>query len=318
MKKTFVHLIILCAAFPAFAAEEPAAKPVDVYVGVYINQVYDVSLKENKFSVDFYVWFRWLGDSVHPIESFEVVNGRIDSKEGVYEDVIKGFNYASCRVNATITKFWEISTFPLDDHVLTLEIEDNENEDFKLRYIPDKENYGINPQVQIPGWKLSGSWGEVIPHAYKTNYGNISLPSNNESVYSRFVFSMQAIRPGFGYFFKLFFGVFVAAMIAFLAFFIKPTDLDPRFGLGVGAIFAAVASEYVIASALPDTHLLTLADKLHILAFAFIFLSLAESTLSLRVFASGREKMSKILDKVSFIVFPALYVILSLVIIIFR
>jgi hypothetical protein len=311
-------LTSLVAASAARGADAPAAKPADVYIGVYINRIYDVSLKENKFSADFYVWFRWLGDSVKPVESFEVVNGRIDSKEGVYETRVKGFNYASCRVNATITKFWDVSKFPLDNHTLTVEIEDNENEDFKLRYLPDKENCGINPQVQVPGWKLQSSWGEVAPHSYQTNYGDISLPSNNESVYSRFIFSIKVIRPGYGYFFKLFFGVFVAAMIAFLAFFIKPTDLDPRFGLGVGAIFAAVASEYVIASALPDTHILTLADKLHILAFAFIFLSLAESTISLRLFTSEREKLSKGLDKYSFILFLALYVLLSLLIIVSR
>lgn len=318
MRIFIAALVGLLAASAARGADAPAAKPTDVYIGVYINQIYDVSLKENKFSADLYVWFRWLGDSVKPVESFEVVNGRIDSKEGVYETKVKGFNYASCRVNATITKFWDVSKFPLDNHILTVEIEDNENEDFKLRYLPDKENCGINPQVQVPGWKLQSAWGVVDPHSYQTNYGDISLPSNNESVYSRFIFSIKVMRPGYGYFFKLFFGVFVAAMIAFLAFFIKPTDLDPRFGLGVGAIFAAVASEYVIASALPDTHILTLVDKLHILAFAFIFLSLAESTISLRLFTTEREKLSKGLDKVCLFVFLGLYIILSLLIILTR
>lgn len=54
MKRIFVQLIVLCAAVPALAAAEPETKPADVYVGVYINQVYGVSLKENKFSADFY------------------------------------------------------------------------------------------------------------------------------------------------------------------------------------------------------------------------------------------------------------------------
>ncbi|HEX7320393.1 MAG TPA: hypothetical protein VF399_08565 [bacterium] len=297
---------------------EETVKPVDVYVGVYVNQIFDVSLKDNKFSVDFYVWFRWIGDSVNPVESFEVVNGRMDSKNGVYEDEIKGYQYASCRVVATMTKFWDISKFPLDDHIMTIEIEDNENEDFKLTYIPDTGNCGINPQVEVPGWKVSTASASVVGHSYQTNYGDISLPSNNESVYSRFIYSIAVVRPGYGYFFKLFFGVFIAAMIAFLTFFIKPTDLDPRFGLGVGAIFAAVASEYVIASALPDTNLITMADKLHILAFIFIFLSIAESVLSLRLFSTDREGLSKNLDKTCFIVFMAVYIILSFLLIVLR
>ncbi len=318
MRKILLIIAGLALVMPAFAADEATAEPVPVYVGVYVNQIYDVSLKDNKFSADFWVWFRWQGDDVNPLESFEVVNGRVDSKEGEYEDVVKGFKYAACRVNATITKFWDVSEFPLDNHVLTLELEDNENEEFKLKYIPDQENCGVNPKVEVPGWRFQKAWSEVVAHGYQTNYGDISLPTNNESVYSRFIYSLEVVRPGIGYFFKLFFGVFIAAVIAFLVFFIKPTDLDPRFGLGVGAIFAAVASEYVITSALPDTNVLTLADKLHILAFAFIFLSIAQSILSLRMFTTGREKASQILDRLSFPVFFILYSAISLILILTR
>ncbi len=318
MRKILLIIAGLALVMPAFAADEATAEPVPVYVGVYVNQIYDVSLKDNKFSADFWVWFRWQGDDVNPLESFEVVNGRVDSKEGEYEDVVKGFKYAACRVNATITKFWDVSEFPLDNHVLTLELEDNENEEFKMKYIPDQENCGVNPKVEVPGWRFQKAWSEVVAHGYQTNYGDISLPTNNESVYSRFIYSLEVVRPGIGYFFKLFFGVFIAAVIAFLVFFIKPTDLDPRFGLGVGAIFAAVASEYVITSALPDTNVLTLADKLHILAFAFIFLSIAQSILSLRMFTTGREKASQILDRLSFPVFFILYSAISLILILTR
>jgi hypothetical protein len=110
---------------------------------------------------------------------------------------------------------------------------------------------------------------------------------------------------------KLFFGLFIAVMIAFLVFFIKPTDVDPRFGLGVGAIFAAVASEYIITGALPDTGVISLADKLHIIAFAFIFFSLVQSTWSLRIFQSDQEERSKNADKLAFKVFTPAYLVIS-------
>jgi hypothetical protein len=121
-------------------------------------------------------------------------------------------------------------------------------------------------------------------------------------------------RPNWGYFVKLFFGLFVATAIAFLELFIRPVDLDPRFGLGVGAIFASVGSEYIVTSSLPDTSVLTLADVLHILAFVFIFLTLAESTLSLHVYNGGDEtakQRSRRLDRWSFFVLLVAYVGLS-------
>lgn len=59
-----------------------AAAPAKVVVGVYVNQIYAVSLKDNHFSADFYVWFRYEDDALKPLETMEVVGGKIDSKSG--------------------------------------------------------------------------------------------------------------------------------------------------------------------------------------------------------------------------------------------
>jgi hypothetical protein len=320
MRKTRIAFLLFLTLFliEGVYGQDLEAEPEAVYTGTYINRIYDVSLKDNCFSVDFYIWFRWKSGDIDPIESFEIINGHIDTKTDPYTDVVLGYKYATCRVTATITKFWDVSTFPLDNHVIQLEIEDSENEAHKLNYIPDAENSAASPDLTVPGWIIKNDYTEVLQHHYRTNYGDISLPTNNASIYSRFVHSINIERPNIGYFIKLFFGVFIAALIAFLAFLIKPTDLDPRFGLGIGAIFAAVASEYVITSSLPDTNVMTLADKLHILAFAFIFLSLAQSTLSLWLYNKGKEKVSHKLDVACFFGFLILYSVLSLFITLFR
>ncbi len=308
----YILILVLLCAQTSLSEEQ---RPEHVYVGIYLNQITTISLKDNQFIADFYIWFRWKDKDLNPLASFDVVNGHIESREGVYQNKLNGFNYGVCRVVATIKKFWDISRFPLDNHTLTIEIEDNDNEEFKLKYIPDTENCGIDPQVQVPGWKVETTYARVSAHTYKTNYGDISLPTNNASIYSRFIFSINIIRPGYGYFFKLFFTVFVAALVALIALFIKPTDLDPRFGLGAGALFAAVASEVVIASLLPDTNIMTLTDKLHIVSIFFIFLTIAESIVSLRLFTSGKEELSKRLDRICFYVFLAVYGVLNLAII---
>jgi hypothetical protein len=282
-----------------------------VHVGVYVNQVPSIRLKENEYSVDFWVWFRWKSDAINPMDSFELVNGRIDSKDEPYRAELPDGHYATTRVTATITKFWDVSRFPLDNHTLDIAIEDGDNEEFKLKYVADEQNSGTSPEVQVPGWERRPGKAGVAPHRYQTNYGDTSLPTNSESVYSRFVYRIPLERAGYGFFLKLFFGLFVATAISFMAFYIKPTDVDPRFGLGIGAIFAAVASEYVITSSLPDTNVMTMADKLHILAFVFIFLSIAESTYSLYLYSSDDEakvKRSIRLDRASFFILGALYI----------
>jgi hypothetical protein len=220
-----------------------------------------------------------------------------------------------------MTHFWDVSAYPLDNHAIPLIIEDADSEEFKIKYLPDVESSNTDPGVQMPGWHLAKNEATVTTSAKHSNYGDISLPSNAESKYSSFRFVMKFERRGLQYFLKLFFGLFIAALIAFLAFFIKPTEVDPRFGLGVGAIFAAVASEYVITSVLPDTGVISLADKLHIVAFAFIFLSLVQSTWSLKLFSSDDDEkveQSKKLDRISTVVFPVAYLIASGLAVLFR
>jgi hypothetical protein len=223
-----------------------------------------------------------------------------------------------------VTHFWNITRFPLDNHTIRIAIEDSDLEDFKLAYVADADNCAVSPELQVPGWKVGTPTATVEQHRYHTNYGDTSLPTGDASSYSRFVYSIPLARPNWGYFVKLFFGLFVATAIAFLALFIRPVDLDPRFGLGVGAIFASVGSEYIVTSSLPDTSVLTLADMLHILAFVFIFLTLAESTLSLRLYngasyhhaerdgyGQAARQRSRRLDRWSFFVLLMAYVVLS-------
>lgn len=304
-------------------AEEEKEGAKTVYVGVYVNAIKSVDLKANAFALDFWVWFRWKVDgpttgpaatapvstpppppAFDPLETFEIINGTVDAKESVLHDVIQtpegSFHYASARCAATVTKFFDIARFPLDSHTLALNIEDAEREELRLVYVADATNTGLSPDVKVPGWEIRGMRTRISSNRYETNYGNISLPTGNESVYSRFGFEMDLTRPGSAYFFKLFWSLFLATVIALLAFLIDPIDLDPRFGLGVGAIFAAIASAYVISSTLPESNQYTLADKMNMLAVGVIFMTILQSVISLRIWKSGQEAKSKLLDKVCF------------------
>src|SRR5260370_642110 len=190
------------------AAAEPV-EPVVVHVGIYLNGIESLKLRENQFVADFYIWFRWKGDSVKPLESFEVANGRIDSKTDPYVGVRGDENYAYQRVEATITQFWDVTRFPLDRQVLSIAIEDRDSEAREIKYVADAHNSGVDPQTRVPGCFLEACHAVVVPQLYKTNYVDASLPPDTESAYSRFLFSVPIVRSGWGYFLKLLFGLFV-------------------------------------------------------------------------------------------------------------
>ena len=113
-------------------------------------------------------------------------------------------------------------------------------------------------------------------------------------------------------FFKLFVGLFISVLMSILTFFINPTDLDPRFGLPVGAIFAAIASEYVISSTLPQNQRLTLVDILHVVSFIYIFICILISAISLHLVKGGNTAASSKLDRYSFFGVTSTYIIIVL------
>ena len=309
------------AADGAAAADAPEEDiPLtEVTVGIYLNQIHSIDIKNNAYTATFWIWFRWKGDHVKPLESFEIVGGRIEEKAGEITETLEGdVHYAAVRVLATITHFFDVTHFPLDNHTLTIQIEDADHEDHEVKFVADAANSVADPNVKAPGWMVQKAQVAVDTHTYTTNYGDISLGPNAKSNYSRMSFKLPLKRMGLGYYIKLFWGGWLATLVALLAMFIKPTDLDPRFGLGVGALFAAMASAYVVTQSLPDTQVMTLADKINALGIGFIFLSVVESTVSLRLFTSGKEAASQKLDKASVWFFAIAFLILNVVLVVTR
>ncbi|CAN5723520.1 hypothetical protein BH09MYX1_BH09MYX1_38840 [soil metagenome] len=311
-------LVVLFAVATARADDAPAKELTQVTTGLYVNQIHELNLKENYFVADVFVWFRWRGDA-KPAESFSFIDGRVESKNEVETSKLPdGTNYACFRVVVRITKFWDVRQYPLDSHHLTITVEEDRDEDDTMVYVADTDNSALDPHVKMPGFVTTLSEVKAGIGEYHSNFGDTSIPSGNTARYARVSLSISLAREGNTYFAKLFFALWISAAIAFLCFFIKPTNVDPRFGLGVGAAFAAIASEYTVTSGLPEIGVATLADKLHVVAYAAIFVVLAQSTVSLWFVEHDREKTSKRLDRAFAIGLPIAYAITNLFVIMRR
>jgi len=303
----FAVTYLLSSVPNARAADvEHAAGATECYVGAYITSISDVDLRAGTCVVDFWVWFRWRGSDYNPLQSVEVIDGIIDEKTGeVRKTLASGLQYACQRVRATIRQKWNVCRFPLDTQHIRIALEDTESESDRLVFVPDEAASSVASSVSVPGWTLSCFSIASLEQTYETNYGDTDLPTGTSSEYSRALLSLALHRPGMGLFFKLFTGLFVAVGIALVSIAIRPTDLDPRFGLPVGAMFASFASQYVVASVLPATSEFTLADQLHVLAVGVIFLVLLESVASLFLTYADRTWIARRLDAACLVLFLA-------------
>jgi hypothetical protein len=288
----------------ADGALPPGTRPLEVVTGIYVERIIALSVKDFEWKVEFYLWFRWEGDEIRFEDGFDVVDGTIESVKKLRAESDGKSHYELYRVVAQITKFFDVSRFPCDDHLLTINVETPAYRRDELLFVADTASSTVSSRARVPGHVIERLVALEKPHAYKTGRGDPHIPPGTKTTYSQFRCGLAIHRPDIGLYIKMFQGLFVACAIALLALFIKPTDVDPRFGLGVGALFAAVANSYVSGSLIPDTGTMTLADIVNGVGIAVILLSLVQSTISLYLFdRRGDEPLSRQFDKLSFAIF---------------
>jgi hypothetical protein len=300
---------------PGVTATVPAdtSQAMPVVVGIYLERVADMSIKGATWKPIFDIWFRWQGDIASPAENLVIMEGDIDTREKLAELHEGDQHYERYRIAATITKPFSITLFPLDEQLLLVGLENGAMTRNRLLFVPDLDNSSVSSRVSVQGYAWSDWHLLEKAHSYKTSRGDPRLDSGSKSTFSQIRFGLPITRTGWGLYLKMVIALYVSVAIALLACFIKPINVDPRFGLGVGALFAAVANSYVVGTYVPDTGELALADVLNILGILTILVTLIESTVSLYLYERyGEKTLSARLDRMSFKVILGGFVVANL------
>lgn len=310
-----ISLLLLLAIFASTAysqEEEEESSPDTLTVGMYVFSVYDIDFPQNQLNVDFYIWYTFKNDSLNPSETFELVNDKQYEKQTVFTEDYGEVNYQTFRVNSVIREKWDISNFPFDEHTIEIVVEDFDDKN-SVVFVPDLAGTKLDSGVMnsLKYWELVDYGIKEVDYVYETNYGDPTVSSTDYPPYSRIVFYFTIKRQGFSLFIKLFVGLFISILLSLITFLINPMDLDPRFGLSVGALFAAIANSFVIASTLPESSSFTFVDILHNLSYVYIFLCIFISAISLKLWESGKQEASKRLDRISLIVMSSTIVIIG-------
>jgi hypothetical protein len=285
------------------------AQPDTVRMGMFVNDLFDLNLSERSFHADFWLWVNYDNAELSPMANIELPNAKEYVDDLTYVEKKEGIIWASKKVQAAFKKDWNITNFPFDVQVLKIEVEESDKDINDLIHIADTTNTQYYDQISISNWDIVDFGIKSSAVTYPTTYGDPTL--SGSSTYARTTAYFVIKRKSLGLFFTLFTGVYVAFFISVLVFFIDPIFVDPRFGLSVGGLFAAVGNKYIVDSILPQSTAFTLADKIHVMTYCFLLLCIIISVISLRWWKNGEERKSRRLDRISFWVVTLLYVVLN-------
>jgi hypothetical protein len=194
--------------------------------------------------------------------------------------------------------------------VISVLLEDSRFDAGQVAFEPDTSNSRLSEDVELAGWHFARFDIWCGQKYYNSNYGELGR-EYAQSSYSRATFLVEIQRDGPGLAVKLLTPVGLATLVAFVAFMVKPSNVDPRFGLGIGSLFAVAASALLVASAVPDSAVLTIVDKVHLLAMWLIFVSLVQSAFCLKWEEAGRHKLYRRVDVFCLVLFPLAFVLAS-------
>lgn len=272
----------------ATAAAPPGKDSYPVMAGVYLERIFDLSPRTSRWGADFYLWFRWKkAEGSAPdldLSKIQLVDGEIVHKSEVRSlENQAGERYVLYRIEAVVTKNFDTTRFPQEDHVLTLRVENGNHQRDQLHFVAETTDSGLSSRVSIPGYRIYHDSIRERPHAYRSPRGQSSFHDTYaEANYSQLQYSIGIQRDGWELFLKVFQGIFVSVAIALMAFLVNPAYNSPRISLGVGALFAVVASSYVLSQYLPQGNSpIGLTDIITSLALVTIMLTLLTSTISL-------------------------------------
>ena len=318
--KKIQALIILSLLFSNF--NRIYAQKDTITIGAYVNSLYDFNLTENSYKSEFWLWMKY--NSNDKLDSIQNQLEFINSKSSLHIQAASTnnknrINWYGAKYIGEFEKNWDVTRFPFDKQTVKITIESGEYNSKRVVFKCDKINSKISNsfQTNLREWKLLKSRFYVNNANYNTTFGDPELKLN--SSYPSFNLEFDITRKGsYLILFKLITGLLVAFIISCCVFFIKPTNTDPRFGLSVGGLFAAIGNKYIIEGKVPATNQITLLDNVHNLTFVYILLITILSVISLKIYEKGSKKNRKIsqkLDRISFIVIMISYVFLLVYII---
>ncbi len=286
-----------------------------VTVGLYLDGIEAVSVRDSFWSPTFYIWFRWTGDrDLAPGANFRVIDARTDRKELVEEfHGPDNSHYQRWRVTARVTKFFNTTRVPLDGHMLNIYVEDGRLDASRLRYVADPAT-NLSSRARISGYDILGGAQVVKTHTYRTTYGDPRAEAGRWRTFSMFTYGVTIQRAGMGVYIKIFLGLFAGMALALTSFALRASDAGPRFSMLAGAYFGAVANSYLAGSLIPSSGQFGLVEYVTFLGMFTIFFSLIATIVSIYIWNILADKeYSRAFDRVTVLATATGYVVVNLV-----
>ncbi|MFM6925925.1 MAG: hypothetical protein ACKOU7_10530, partial [Ferruginibacter sp.] len=324
MKNIIIFLLFGCLTGHAYAQgvakDSVKPGPDTVKLGIYVTSIHDIDFKQKEYKTIFWLWLKYKNKDLDFVHNLEIPNAKNFTTAYTTIDTTNGRVYLVMKMECTMKNGWSINNFPFDRQTLRLTFENSQFDSTKMIFVPDTsgDHYDKrissrtgNNDIVINGWQVDSFVMSSRGRVYKTGFGLDNLTEQKQT-YSALRIRMVIKREAEGLYWKMFLGMYIAFLIAYICFYIHSDGMDSRFGLSVGSLFAVIGNKYIIDSSLPESTSFTLVDTMHGLTLFSIFLVITATAWSLRLVKQNKHAQARRFDMIAAQVLLLLFVSLNI------
>src|SRR5262249_20126000 len=194
-------------------------------IGVYIMSLYNLNFNANTFDADMWLWSNCATEQHQPLKVMEFLNA--SNAVGSLDATLPRKNgYWSVRkVIGTFRHNWDVRNFPFDRHTVEIIAESGIYDTHFIIYEADLLNSTYDPQMHIPGWRISQFQVADGQNVYRTTFGDPELPQGSSSEWAQLRVRLTLQRLEWMSFFKVTAGVYAAFALAFFGYLLHRNDI---------------------------------------------------------------------------------------------
>ncbi len=225
--------------------------------------------------------------------------GGLDISERVLRIRYDGTVQHDLNVSLRVAADFDLRRFPFDRQLLELEIESFRWTEESLVWVPDEAGTGFSEDFEIPEWRIARVGSRV----------ETARALRSSDPFSRFVFEIEVEREAGFYVWKVMLPLIIIVGLSWSVFWMTEERVAGRSRITATGVLTIVAYQFVVAEELPRIAYLTLLDKMMILSFVLLAVTVVESLVIARYQEDDMPRALRI-DRASRWIFPSAYVVL--------
>ncbi len=248
-----------------------------VFIGVDFYRIKDVNTRQMTFDLEFFLWFKWMGDRID-VSEIEIINAFRGTFTLLREDLSKPVKYRSFRYKGSYVKEFNMSRFPFDTQKLPITLGHKSKNSTHLMLVADSRHMTFQPIKEIfpQEWSYLGKEFDSGLYKFDSTFGDpdyrMGKGYKSKIYFSTVTVSATIKRVLFPYIFTIFFPLAIILIISLLIVRI-PASLSHyhyRSAQTMTALLSLIVYHLAQRSVLPIVGYLMKVDYYFIVAYFFM------------------------------------------------